>query len=282
MFRNSIIFLTAAILGAITLLILAISIHTSFIKLPPEQFWLVETPIAHRGLHNNDCGITENSPSAFMQAIKYQTPIELDVHLLKDNQVVVFHDYTLTRLTGENTDIRTITSQEIRRFQLPNKETIPLLKDVLNLVKGEVPILIEIKTDSGSPIGPLEKELVSTLREYEGKYAIQAFNPYSLAEIRKLDPTITRIQLSGSFSDEEDMPQWQKIALSNLLMNPVSQPHAINYEKEALPNPMVSLYQLFNMPVLVWTVDNETQALDAQKNHFNILFDDYHLLKQCY
>ena len=89
--------------------------------------------IAHRGLHDEK--IPENSMKAFSKAIKNNYVIELDIHLLKDNNVVVFHDDNLKRMTNKNINIKDMTYEEIKKINLKQTdEKIPLLKDVLKLV----------------------------------------------------------------------------------------------------------------------------------------------------
>ena len=107
---------------------------------------LLRRPFAHRGVHSL---FPENSMPAFEDAIKLNLGIELDIHLTKDEQIVVFHDDNLKRMTGANEYIKMLTYEQIKQYKLNNTEhTIPLLRDVLNLVKGKVPILIEIKTNN--------------------------------------------------------------------------------------------------------------------------------------
>lgn len=99
--------------------------------------------------------------------------IELDVHLTKDNIVVVFHDNNLKRLTGINKNIKDLTYDEIK-----NIIDVPTLNEVLSLVKGKVPIIIELKFDN--KVGKLEKVVSNILDKYDGKFAIQSFNPLSI------------------------------------------------------------------------------------------------------
>ena len=138
--------------------------------------------IAHRGLHNKS--IPENSIPAFKEAIKKNYIIELDVHALKDGNVVVFHDDNLKRLTGFDKKIKDTTYDEIRNLRLNNTNNhIPLFKDVLKLVDGRVPLLIELKYDN--KVGFLEDKLINILNDYKGLYAFQSFSPFSLMYLKK-------------------------------------------------------------------------------------------------
>ena len=110
--------------------------------------FLKETIIAHRGVHNEK-DIIENSLEAFKEAVNKNYIIELDVHFLKDGEVVVFHDDNIERMTGINKNLKDCTYDEIRNIKLLNKNTyIPKFSDVLKLVDGKVPILIELKNDN--------------------------------------------------------------------------------------------------------------------------------------
>lgn len=126
--------------------------------------------IAHRGIHYN---YRENTLKAFREAMLKKYIIELDVHLTKDNIVVVFHDNNLKRLTGINKNIKDLTYDEIK-----NIIDVPTLNEVLSLVKGKVPIIIELKFDN--KVGKLEKVVSNILDKYDGKFAIQSFNPLSI------------------------------------------------------------------------------------------------------
>jgi len=141
--------------------------------------------VAHRGIHNKY--IPENSMLAFKKCIEKNYPIELDVRILKDNNIVVFHDSNLYRMTGINKKIEKCTYEEIKNLTLSKtKEKIPLLKDVLSLVGNRVLLMIELKNKK---TGPLEKELLKLLNNYHN-FCIQSFNIKSLYLIKKINPKI--------------------------------------------------------------------------------------------
>ena len=101
---------------------------------------------AHRGLFAKDQSIPENSMAAFSNAVAHGYGIELDIQLTKDKQLVVFHDHTLTRMCGIDLPVCEMTYEELRKYTLlDTDERIPLFKDVLDLVNGKVPLLVEIK-----------------------------------------------------------------------------------------------------------------------------------------
>lgn len=125
--------------------------------------------IYHRGYHKN---VPENSIAAFKKALYRKLPIELDIRILKDNNIVVFHDKNLFRMTGINKDIEKLTYKEIKDIKLKNSnENIPLLKDVLELINDKVLILIEIKSTKKKII----KKLIKLLKNYNN-FMIQTFS----------------------------------------------------------------------------------------------------------
>ena len=135
--------------------------------------------IAHRGLYNNKEGIVENTIKAFNKAIEKGYAIELDVQILKDGNLIVFHDDNLLRLTGKNKRVYDLTLEDIKSVNLLNtNEKIPTLKEVLDTVLGKVPLVIEIK--SGIFSHGIEKKLYDVLKEYNGKFCIESFNPFSV------------------------------------------------------------------------------------------------------
>ena len=146
--------------------------------------FLKDSLIAHRGVHID---APENTINAFKEAVKKKYIIEFDVHLLKDNTVVVFHDDNLKRMTGQNKKLKDCTYEEIKDLQLlDSNDYIPTLKEVLKIINGKVPIIVELKSDR--KVGLLEKELVKQLDKYKGKFCVKSFNPLSIRWFRKNKP----------------------------------------------------------------------------------------------
>ena len=142
--------------------------------------------IAHRGIYNN-LNIPENSMKSFKRAINSNVSIELDIHLTKDNKLVVFHDDNLIRMTGTYKKIRKCMYDELKQFNLlSTEEKIPLLSDVLKLVDGKVLIDIEIKDDKR--ISKTCKELIKLLDNYNGFILIQSFHPKYINYLKKVRP----------------------------------------------------------------------------------------------
>ncbi len=130
--------------------------------------------IAHRGVYNSNS--IENTLSAFLKCVDKNYIIELDIHILKDGNIVIYHDYNLFRLCGVNKIIETLSYEQLSKIKIKNKYTIPTLSQVMHIVNGQVPLLIEIKdVDNNSNF---EEKLVKLLDNYNGEFAIHSMNPF--------------------------------------------------------------------------------------------------------
>jgi glycerophosphoryl diester phosphodiesterase len=136
--------------------------------------FLKENLIAHRGLHSSNT--VENTLKAFIRAIEKKYIIEIDIHILKDDTIVVYHDFSLKRLTGVNKMIENLSYPQLSKIKIKNKYQIPTLEQVMNIVKNQVPLLIEIKTLFNNV--HFYKKLSLLLDNYQGMFAIHSFNPY--------------------------------------------------------------------------------------------------------
>ena len=136
--------------------------------------FLKSSLIVHRGVYNSNN--VENTLPAFSKCVDKNYIIELDIHILKDNTIVVYHDYNLNKLCGVNKIIETLTYEQLSKIKIKNKYKIPTLIEVMHIVSGNVPILIEVKDlDNNSKF---EEELVKILDNYKGKFAIHSMNPF--------------------------------------------------------------------------------------------------------
>ncbi len=238
-----------------------------------EIGWLLDGFISHRGFHTGDSERPENSLKAFASAVAAGYGIELDVLLSADSKAVVFHDQTLKRMTGVEKHVSACTAAELGRIRLLGSEqTIPLLKEVLDLVKGSVPLLVEIKND-GKP-GALEETVFQDLSFYTGKFAVQSFNPFPLEWFKDNAPEIVRGQLSGDFRDE-DLFFLKKFILKNLFMNWKSDPHFLSYDVRCLPFWAVNRNRRRGFPVLGWTVRSQEEYLSVKPHVDNIIFESF-------
>ena len=236
--------------------------------------FLNNRPIAHRGLFNKEAGIPENSIPAFERAISNGYPIEFDVHLLRDGEVVIFHDDSLNRMTNVNKKIKNCTYDEIKKLKLDETNYgIPLFSEVLDLVNGRVPILIELKYDI--KVGELEEKVVEALQDYKGKYAIQSFRPSSLIWFKNNYPLIPRGQLSASFNKDSKMIFLKKFVLKNVYLNFLTKPNFISYCIDAFPNKRVEEYRKKGNLVIGWTVRNNSDLRIAKNYCDNVICENF-------
>ena len=145
------------------------------------------TGIAHRGLHNDK--YTENGMNAFGNAIRHNLPIELDIHLSKDNQLVVCHDEDLKRTTGTSGIIEDLTVEEIKKnYRLLDGGEVPTFIEVLDFVKEQVPLVVELKVFRKN-YKELSKKVIEVLKEKvvdKKNFMLISFDPRSLWPLKKL------------------------------------------------------------------------------------------------
>ncbi|MBQ7380749.1 MAG: glycerophosphodiester phosphodiesterase [Clostridia bacterium] len=209
---------------------------------------------AHRGLFDNK-EIPENSMAAFAHAVDKGVGIELDLHLTKDGQVVVFHDATLERMCKKKALISELTWEELRKERLlDTKYGIPLFEDVLALVNGRVPLLVELKGEDGSDA--LCWKVAPMLDAYGGEYCIESFNPLLLRWFVKHRPDVVRGQLvTNLIAEGRKGSKAVNFALTHMLCNFLSRPDFIacdgRYQKGLA---LWVCAKIFRAPFFMWTV----------------------------
>ena len=236
-----------------------------------KNSWLLKQPIAHRGLHDNQK--PENSLAAFQAAIDNNYAIELDIRLTADKEMVAFHDDDTQRLTGRpglvsETDWTTLQNLKL----LQTEQVIPSLAQVLALVRGRVPLVIELKNKTKDT--SLEAKAWSILSQYSGSFAIQSFNPFSVGWFRQQAPSVLRGQLASRLTQEK-ISGFNRFLLSNLLLNKISQPDFIAYNIADLPRWSVNWQKGKGLPVLAWTIRSKQEAIKAQQYADNIFFENF-------
>ena len=222
--------------------------------------------IAHRGIYDNQ-KVYENTLEAFSLAIKQKLIIELDIRLTKDHQIVVFHDQNTKRLTKQNKIIEENTYQELNQQNILH---IPLLQEVLTLVKGKVPLLIELKPTTNNE--QLAIALMKLLTKYPGEYAIQSFNPKILYWFKKNYPNVLRGQLAKQYN-KDNLSSLKKFILSNMLLNIITKPNFISYKYNQLSPTKIAKYKKKNIRVIGWTITNEREFKHYQKYYDNLICD---------
>lgn len=226
--------------------------------------------IAHRGLH--DEYIPENSLSAFNAAISGGYAIEIDIHITKDDQVVVFHDNTLKRMCGIDKAVEDMTLDELKKLRLLNTDcTIPTLSECLATVCGRVPLLVEFKAESMTVCKRLCQKANEILSQYTGVYFIQSFFPFVLYWYKKNAPRVLRGQLSTNFKSDA----FYKRLLSSLVTNFIARPHFISYEHKYFKKFVLKVIKAMGGTLICWTLKNEKQLKNAKKHFAAYIFENF-------
>ena len=214
------------------------------------------TDYAHRGLFDNKT-VPENSLAAFARSVERGFGIELDIQLTADGRVVVFHDYTLTRMCGVDAKVSELTLKELRQHRLLGSQyTIPTLAEVLKLVDGRVPLLVELKGESTSDA--LCLPAARLLDEYDGPYCVESFNPMLLRWFKIHRPEVARGQLvTNLIAEKRKGNKLLNLLLSGLLLNFLSRPDFIACDVKHTGGPAYYLCaKIFRAKRFYWTVRN--------------------------
>lgn len=242
---------------------------------------LLRLPVAHRAYHDITQGRPESSRAAIKAAIAAGYGIEIDLQLTADGAAMVFHDYDLTRLTGQAGPLRQRSAEEAAAIPLlhGDGETIPRFEDILDLVAGRAPLLVELKDQDGAmgpAVGPLEAAAARALAGYGGPVAVMSFNPYSMAEMARLAPDLARglttcnydatdWPLSGEACDRlREIPDFDRVGAS-----------FISHQASDLSRPRVRALHGDGVPVLCWTIRSPEVEAEARKLADNITFEGY-------
>lgn len=230
---------------------------------------------AHRGLWSEEKGIPENSLPAFARAVKSGYAIELDVQLTKDNRLVVFHDDTLNRMCGREGRICSYTLAELKQLHLKDTEfEIPEFREVLQIVAGKVPLLIEIKlpTHNTKTCMILNREL----KTYRGRYCIESFNSLALRWYKRHRPGIVRGQLSDRFKKSDGVNVVLRFLAARLMLNWVGRPDFIAYNYRHANKLGLRLQKkLFRAPLFAWTIQNQPDYKQCSHKFDTVIFDGF-------
>jgi len=238
-------------------------------------------PLAHRALHDVGAGRPENSRVAIQAAMVRGYGIELDIQVSADGQAMVFHDYDLGRLTERKGLVRTYDAAELGRITLKgSNEGIPTLSEVLELVGGKVPLLIEIKDQDGAlgpNVGRLEQAVAVSLAGYAGPVALMSFNPHSVAACAHYAPDVPRGLTTCNFS----RLSWRKIpgeVLARLRGIPdygAVGASFISHQFGDLTRRRVSEIKATGGAILCWTIRSAAHETTARRIADNITFEGY-------
>ena len=240
----------------------------------PDMSCLKKYDYAHRGLHCKEKGVPENSMKAFENAVQCRFGMELDLQLTKDKKVVVFHDENIKRLCGVDKIVSDLTFEELQNYYLlETSERIPLFEEVLKVVSGVVPLIIELKTYNDT------EELCSLtweiLKDYTGHYCVESFSPRIVRWFRVNHPEVVRGQLAEHVSGGKNGFNCISAFLyRNMFTNFYTRPHFEAYNFKHRKNISLRTAKfLFGMQEVSWTLRNEKDFNEAKNEGCLCIFE---------
>lgn len=241
----------------------------------PDVSVLKGVHYAHRGLHDNHSDAPENSMKAFQKAVDAGYGIEMDIQLTKDKIPVVFHDETLDRMCGVEGKVWEFTFEELQKLTLAESgEKIPKFEDVLALVGGKVPLIVEYKLDV--PSTEVCEIADPMLQAYNGVYCIESFHPFAVKWYRDHRPDVIRGQLSQDFSKVEKYKgkfiYWM---LGNLLTNVLTRPDFIAYNHKDADMFSRKVCSLMGALPVAYTIKSQEEYEKAKKQFELFIFDSF-------
>lgn len=245
----------------------------------PADF--LAAPLAHRGYHDAAKARPENSRAAARAAIAAGYGIEIDIQPSAENVPMVFHDYDLKRLTGRSGRVRGTSAAALQAMPLlGTAERIPTLADMLKIVAGQVPLLIEIKDQDGAmgpAVGPLEKAVADTLRDYAGPIALMSFNPNSVAELARAAPHLPRGITTSAYSITgwPLLPARVRNHLREIPDLARTGASFISHEAADLERPLIADLKARGIRILTWTIRSPEAEARARRVAENITFEGY-------
>lgn len=228
--------------------------------------WLKEQPVAHRGYHDLNKAVWENTLSAFARAVEAGFAIECDLHYASDGVPVVFHDEDLERLCKLKGDVRERTSRELGLISVGGTaDKIPTLRQLLDLVKGQVPLVIELKGREADDEGFAEAVL-EVLEGYEGKVALMSFDHWLLRDLKALNAPYP-LGLTAGGNKPEEFEVHEKAMELGL--------DFISYFFADLPNPFITAQREKGIVVITWTVRDEKGRKHTFENADQMTFEGF-------
>ena len=241
--------------------------------------WLTARPVAHRGLHDRARGIIENMPGAALAAIEGNFAIECDIQLTADGEAMVHHDDALGRLTegsGALLDLNADALEAVRFKDTP--ERMMSLGDLCALVKGRVPIVVEVKSHFDGD-RRLVRRMAAVLKSYTGPVAGMSFDPDQVVALRETMPELPRGIVAQSAYSEADWPEAtaaQREGMRHLKHAFRTRPNFVAYWVNDLPAaaPWIA-HHVFGLPLLTWTVRTAEQRTRAGRHADQMIFEGF-------
>lgn len=271
-----ILWIILSVLGGLALLALLYVLSTMCRKGHKGLENLRGWSYAHRGLHGN--GIPENSMAAFRAALDGGYGIELDLHLMKDGKLAVFHDNTLDRTTGKSGRLEDLTAEDLVNYPLEGTdEQIPLFSQVLELYDGKAPIIVELKPVGGNHAA-LTKAACDMLDAYHGVYCLESFDPRCITWLKKNRPNLIRGLLAYRYvGTRSELPDYLKFLLTHNMLNFTCMPDFIAYRycdrQKTVSNDLCR--KLWKLQGVTWTLKTQQEYDTAVNEGWLPIFEDF-------
>ncbi len=247
----------------------------------PDLKAIFARPIAHRGFHDADNGIIENTPTATQRAVDRNFGIEVDVQETADGEALVFHDYTLDRLAEGTGKIVDLNSRDLVRVHMKTgTDRLWMLQDLLEQVDGQVPLVIEMKSLlRRNAQGDFVRRIADQVAAYKGPVCIKSFDPDMLSVAKAYKPAVLRGIVAENLDPASGHGHFGRIdrfILRHLLHAPRTWPNFISYSVNDLPKAGPSLlHSVFKVPLMCWTVRTREQRETAARYADQIVFEGF-------
>lgn len=231
---------------------------------------------AHRGLHNAEKGVPENSMTAFRLAVEHGLGAELDVHLLADGNLAVFHDKTLKRVCGADVEIEDLTAEQLKNYSLlGTEEHIPLFEEVLELFEGKTPLIVELKMERGNTAA-LTDAVMQRLADWQGNYCVECFHPAVVRYLKQEYPHAIRGQLSENFLGGKTLSGFAAFLMTFLLSTAFTRPDFIAYRWKDRKNISLRLMKaLYGVHEVSWTVEDAETMKRLEADGCAVIFEKF-------
>lgn len=232
-----------------------------------EVEWIKQTPVAHRGYHDLNKSVWENTLSAFSRAVEAGFAIECDIQLSSDSIPMVFHDHTLDRLCGIAGDVREKSAGELALLSIGGtSDRIPKLRQMLDLVKGQVPLVIELKGRTAEDDDGFAEAVLEVLEGYEGKLALMSFDHHLLFALKRAGCPYP-VGLTAEGNDPAKFFEHDEAMQAGL--------DFISYHWSHLPNSFVEAQRKRGIPVITWTVRDENARRHTYTHADQMTFEGF-------
>ncbi|MGD9900537.1 MAG: glycerophosphodiester phosphodiesterase, partial [Calditrichaceae bacterium] len=219
--------------------------------------------IAHRGASHI---APENTLAAVRLAWEANADaIEVDVHLSKDNVIVVIHDENTLRTGGRNAFVADQTLDELKQLDFgvyKDKkwagERIPTLEEVVRTVPKNKMIFIEIKC--GMEIIPFLENLINNSGLLTGQVEFIGFDSDVMRELKKTLPEFTALLL---FEMEKDSTSGRWVPHVEEMIRLAKKAGLDGLDVlgcEYVDDDFVRKVKASEMKLYVWTVDHPQEA----------------------